>query len=184
MFRIRRWIYLLLLPLVFFGGCTSSLPFVWSWLERSEVREAEAGEKRFPVLVVDALGRYSAETFADVPAGRSLVLGGFDEVATNRDLNQSIGGSGAYPYFRVISKTPATTTVSLEMPTLHDSRVKAGYEISAGAIRPTKILRYGPGFAFRAMPWSIGAGIVAVAIFAFVFRPKVVAAGDSSLRSE
>ena len=184
MCRIRRWIYLLLLPLVFFGGCTASIPHTWSWAERFWVRDADADEKLFPVLVLDSAGKYSAEAFDEVRADRSIVLGDFDEAAINRDLNQSIGGTGAYPFFSVISKTPTATTVSLEMPTLHESKYKAWYEISRGTIRPTRVLSYGPGFAFVVIACNVAVGLLSVAVFRFVFRPKVMAAGDSSLRSE
>ena len=172
MVRVRLWLYLLLLPFVFFGGCTSSIHLVWSLLERGWVRSVGADHEGFPVVVVDSKGNYSAAQLGDIPSETTIVLNDFDELAINRDLNRSVGNTNTYPYFRVLGKSPNGTAVALEYPTLHESKLQGWYEIKEGQVIPTEVLQYGPGFAFAVIPWTLACGLACVAIFTLIVRPK------------
>ncbi|MEY2562281.1 MAG: hypothetical protein QOH88_474 [Verrucomicrobiota bacterium] len=164
---------MLLLPVVFIGGCTLAIRPLWAWKDRTWVRAVgDADKKHFPVLVRDSSGTYSTAPLEAVPEGSSIVTADFDQTAINRDLNASVGSSAGYDFFRVLAQTPHGTSVSLEVPMLRDSKLQTWYEISDGHVLPKQILRYGPGFAFVVLPWAAACGLAAAVVFALIIRRK------------
>ncbi|HEX3602227.1 MAG TPA: hypothetical protein VHU84_18885 [Lacipirellulaceae bacterium] len=171
--RLPKWLFMFLLPIVFMGGCTASLRIVWRWLEPGHIHPVQDKDlDEFPVLVRDRLGKYSVDSLGKISMDNTIVTNNFDSSAINRDLNRSIGGSGDHTYFQIVSQTPEATSISLEFPTLHDSKLQGWYDIRQGKVFPTKEMLYGPGFAFLVMPWSFAAGLVAAILFWLIFRPR------------
>jgi len=72
----------------------------------------------------------------------------------------------------VLEHTPELTHVTLQVPTLHDSKVQGWYSVRSGQVIPDKMLSYGPGFAFVVIPLSLAAGVVSVLAFALIVRPR------------
>ncbi len=173
MFRIPRWLFILLLPLLFFGGCRSSVRPMWSLVERGWIRTATDSDKpHFPVLVRGSDGIFAAAPLGQMPADSTIVTSGFDEAAINKDLNARISSTASYKWFKVLERTSDATHVRLEVPTTRDSMLKSWYEIKDGQIIPQKIVRYGPGFAFFVILPTALCGLAVVGIFAIFVRPK------------
>src|SRR5262245_37243503 len=124
MFRMPKWQFMLLAPFIFFGGCTTSLPYVWKWRERDMIKPVGANEDHFPVLVINDDGKYDVKILDANPNPSSFVLSNFDEAKINRDLNASIGGTGNHRYFEVLAQTPGSASVVVEQPRLHESKLK------------------------------------------------------------
>ena len=174
MFRIPRWLFVVLLPLLFFGGCVSSLRPVWSLIERGWIRPVKESDKpHFPVLVRGSDGTFAPATLGHMPSDSVAVTSGFDDPAINRDLNARIGSKANYKFFQVLHRTPDVTRVTLEVPTMKDSKLQSWYDIRGSEIIPQKMMRYGPGFAFFVLPPSLLCGLVVVGIFAVFIRPKM-----------
>lgn len=173
MFRIPLWLFLLLLPLLFFGGCVASLAPVWRWTERGwthPVADADKGD--FPVLVRESSGRFATARLLRIPPGAVIVTSGFDEGAINSDLNAAIGAPGHHKFFKVREDSPDKIRVTLEVPTRHNSRLQSWYTVHNGVVVPERIMRYGPGFAFATIPLTAGFGIAAVVLFVIFVRPQ------------
>lgn len=173
MVRIPNWLFTLLLPVIFFGGCVSSVPPVWSWVERGRIREVQETDKaRFPVLIRRADGIYSTAALGSIPTGSVLVTSGLDDSAINRDLNARINLNTNYKHFKVLGRTADITHVTLEVPTMQDSKFQCWYDIRGGEVIPQKIVSYGPGFAFLVIPPTTLCGLALATIFAVFVRPK------------
>ena len=152
-----------------------SLPLIWNWQERATIHPVTDSEKDFfPILARSNEGKYIVARFRDLPIGTTLVssVSREDEEKINRDLCNSIGWSGYYRYFQVLADENGALHVSLEVPTTHDSKVKGWYTLKQGSITPQRIVRYGPGFAFIVMPWTLVAGLVGVALYLVLIRRK------------
>jgi hypothetical protein len=172
--RIPSWLFAILVPIMFIGGCTLTVRPVWTWQERNRIRAVGDRDKEgFPVLVRNPDSIYSVASLGAIPEGGIIVTGGFDEEKINMDLNASIGSKGRHPYFRLLNKTEQGTRVSLEIPTKRDAKKQGWYEIVAGHVIPKEILYIGPGFPmFYVLPWTAGCGLVATVAFATWVRPK------------
>jgi len=161
--------------MVFLGNCVSSLRPIWNWQERAAIHSVAQSEKKFfPVLARSADGKYLAAQLEDLPIGAVLVYSVTreEEKKINRDLCDSIGWAGDYRYFRVLTEEEGTIQVSLEVPTTHDSKIKGWYVLKQGSIIPQRIVKYGPGFAFIVMPWTVLASLTGVAIYLVLVRRK------------
>ena len=171
--RIPRWLFLLLLPLLFFGGCVASIKPAWKWTERRWIRSVtESDRPNFPVLTRGSDGIFAPASLGHMPSGSVVVTSGLDDPAINRDLSARIGLNRDHEFFRVLERSGDLTRVTLEVPTLRDSRIQSWYDVVGDQVVPRKIMRYGPGFAFAVIPVSAACGIAAVASFWLVVRPK------------
>jgi hypothetical protein len=172
-FRIPRWLFVLLVPLLFLGGCVSSLRPAWSLIERRWIRPVQEPDKpHFPVLVRGSDGIFAPATLGHMPPESVVVTSGLDEPAINRDLNARIDSKGDYKFFQVLERTSDVTRVTLEVPTMKDSKLQSWYDIRGSEVLPQKIMRYGPGFAFFVIPPTALCGLALVGIFAIFVRPK------------
>ena len=175
MIRVPTWLFILAISSVFLGSCTLSLRPVWSWIERGAIRPVKDDKvKYFPVLAHSPDGRYFVANLGDQSEEEQFVksIENINESMINRDLCKSIGWDGYYPYFQILSKSAGVFHVSLEMPTLRDSKRKGWYFIQDGKILPERILSYGPGFAFLVMPCTFLVGLGGVMIFSLFVRRK------------
>jgi hypothetical protein len=171
--RIPRWLFFLLLPVLFLGGCGASIRPLWTWTERGWIHPVEYSEiAHFPVLVRSASSVYSVAPLRNIPSGRIVVTSDFDETAINKDLNASIGSTADHRFFQVLERTSDRTSVTLELPTRHDSKLQGWYDIRNGEVIPQEMMRYGPGFAFFIIPMSTGCGVATVLIFSIFVRPR------------
>jgi hypothetical protein len=173
MIRLPTWLYLLLLWVVFLGTCMLSIRPIWEWRDRARIRPVrEADKAYFPVLARTADGKYVAAPMGELPSGTILVLSVTrdEERKINRDLGKSIDRAGEYRYFEVLSEEHDAMNVSLEVPTISESKRKGWYSMKRGSIEPQNIVSYGPGFAFLVLPWTLLAGLGAVAVCRLVVR--------------
>ena len=173
--RIPSWLYFLLLTAVFFGSCVLFLIPVWNLCERFAVHQiTEPEKKNFPVLARSPDGKYVACRLSELPTGVLPVtsISREKEQEINRNLCDSIGWNGYHRYFQVLTEENGLIQVSLEVPTLHDSKTVGWYAIQQGSIIPQRIVSYGPGFAFIAMFWTFIASLFGIAILRVFIRPK------------
>lgn len=174
--RIPNWLYALLLPVLFFGGCVASIRPVWKWMELGYIHPVTQKErKRLPVLGREANGKYTVASLEEVTKGIEIctVIPREDEAKINQDLRELVQGHGDHRYFQVLSEEGAVMHVSLEEPTKHDSMWKSWYSLENGVLTPERVLSYGPGFAFVGMHWNLLAGLVTVVIFHLVVRRRI-----------
>lgn len=146
---------------------------IWEWRDRARIRPVrEADKAYFPVLARTADGKYVAAPMGELPSGAILVLlvTRDEEEKINRDLRNSIDGAGERRFFEVLSEEHEVVNVSLEVPTNRERKKKGWYAMKRGSIEPQKIVSYGPGFAFLVMPWTLLAGLGAVAVCRLVVR--------------
>jgi len=173
MFRIRRWLFVILLPAMFLGGCVSSIRPAWWLIERGWSRPVEEADRSiFPVLVRLPDLSFASASLGELPLDAVIVTDFFDEIAINEALNASIGSTGHYRFFQVLERDSDVTRVSLEVPTVKDSKLRGWYDIRGTEVVPRRIMLYGPGFAFVVFPVSVVCGLVVASLFAFCVRPQ------------
>jgi hypothetical protein len=175
MIRLPAWLFIFLIPVMFLGGCTFSLPSIWKWKEKAVIQPVlESNKKWFPVLVRSASGKFGVGSLGDLPDGTQMVtvVRAEEESRINQDLCSSISRPDGYRYFQILSEHEGAIQVSVEVPTQKDSMRKGWYSIRNGSITPERILSYGPGFAFLVIPWSFGAGIVATVLYLALVRRR------------
>lgn len=173
MYRIPTGLFLLLLPVLFLGGCFASLQPVWGWMERGWIRPAsELDKSRFPVLVRGADGVFAPASLGAIPPDSLVVTSSLDNPAINRDLNTMINSNADYKFFEVLDRTSDRTRVSLEVPTTRNTKLQTWYDIADNQIFPQKIMSYGSGFAFLVLPFTSACGLATVLVFGLIVRPK------------
>jgi hypothetical protein len=173
MIHVRCRLYVLIVPVLFVCGCSLSVRPLWAVIERGWIRPATDIDKPFmPVLVRSTDSGFRAELLGNLSPGSSVVISDFNEASINADLNASIGSTASHRYFRVLAQDASVTRVSLEMPTQKDAKLKSWYDIREGHVVPKKWLRYGPGFAFAVLPFSMVCGIATVVLFSRFVRPR------------
>jgi hypothetical protein len=172
---MKRLVISLAAIAAFFLGCTASLRPIWSLVERSLIKDvSNQPPERFPVLMqsVNNQGVYSIGHLDDSP--QLHVVAGFTKEALeqiNSDLRSRIStNSFAHDYFSVKKYGDGYIDVELEVPTLHDSMSKSWYRIQDGKVIPQRRVRYGPGFAFIVMPWTLLAGAISALIVTVLLR--------------
>ncbi|HXJ12183.1 MAG TPA: hypothetical protein VNH19_07910 [Candidatus Limnocylindrales bacterium] len=167
---------MLLLPVIFIGGCYLSLKPVFLVMERFHIHPFhEADRAWFPILVRYPGPLYSCAQLRNVPDNCVIVTDEFPVAIINRDLQQINDSSSNHTYFRVLSQTTNTTFVTLEVPPRAEGKIQGWYEITNGQVIPRKVLNLGIGFAYELVPFVFGCGFLAV----FLFRKLV---GYSSKR--
>ncbi|MAT70444.1 MAG: hypothetical protein CMJ58_13075 [Planctomycetaceae bacterium] len=181
---LRGCLGLTLVPLAFLGGCMGSLRPAWKWIERGHIQVVgERDERQFPVLAQTDDGEYVAirvYELADAPVTLVASLDDLPLAKVNQDLRNSIDAGGDHEYFRVERQPSGRLLASLEEPTTHDAKLQGWYEIDKGAVRPQRVLHYGPGLAFEVMPWILAAGIAAAAAATFVIAKLTSRGGQAS----
>jgi hypothetical protein len=176
--RIPRWLFLLLVPIFFLGGCVASVRPMWSILEKRWIRPVtDVDRSSFPILVRDQEAVFAAAMLDQVPSDSVAVTSGFDETSINKDLNARIANNGDFKFFRVLERTSDVTGVTLIFPTTADARIQSWYDIRGGVIIPQRIMSYGPGFAFVVIPPSVLCGLAVAGIFAICIRPRKIRDG-------
>ena len=169
--KIPRWLSLALVPVVFYGGCSASLRPIWEWQDRLATHAVTDAERHLVPVLAMLNGKYVVRRQGG-EEGATVVTSvtRSDERKINRDLCDLIGWDGYYPWFQILDEKDGVVHVSLETPTLRDSKRKGWYSIQNGAITLERVLFYGPGFAFIVLPWAVAAGIACVVIFWLLIR--------------
>ena len=150
----------------FIGGCIVSLKPVWAIAERLRIRDVTVHELTpFPVLVKASSSdsKFAIGSLNDPGSPPPVVSGLSDDVLSriNADLRTLISTNQfAHNYFTITRQELNFVDVALEVPTINDSMTKTWYQIREGRIIPKKWIRYGPGFAFLVMPWTLVAGVL------------------------
>lgn len=173
MIALPKWLYGLLVPIVFVAATIASLFPIWNGLERMKIHAvSEADRPLFPVLVQSIDHRYHVSTFGDILEPSKLVtaISTNDQFKINEDLRRSIENSGSYQYFKILADENGQMTVEVEVPTIHDSVKKGWYSISAGRITPLRMVTYGPGFAFLVLPPAFLLGAICLFGYTILFR--------------
>src|SRR5438874_12878559 len=120
MIRIPHWLFLVFVPLFFFGGCVFSVRPVWALTERAWIHPVKDSDKAyFPILVHNPDKGFSVARLGSIPSESVVITGDFDEESINKDLNSSVGAKGHYKFFQVLDRSPEVTRVTLEVPTRH-----------------------------------------------------------------
>lgn len=174
MISIARWLFFVLLILVFSNSCSKTCDYVWERKAAVLVRPyREADRAVFPVVIRLADGHYLAGTLGNLPEGAQVVkYMDMDTSAINAGINAMVGTAG-YPYFEQVDFTLQKAEVSLEAPGGSLSMRKGWYELERdGKVVPLRILQYGPGFVFEGWLWGLGGGVLAGLLFRLIFRPK------------
>lgn len=162
----KQIVHFLVISLCFVGGAVASLIPTWNFMERFWIEDASVNTPSyFPLLkATDASTGKRIYSFTNYGAGShggivtSVPKNELPKI--NADLRGMIGqGQSRYDYFKIIAEGPGYTDVSLEIPTLHESKRKGWYRLQDGQIQPQKCLFYGPGFALVVAPISTGIGL-------------------------
>jgi hypothetical protein len=172
--RLPTWLCILLLPVVFLGGCLLSYPFIWDWQEHDLIRpvgDPGAGVPFFPVLIRTTAGKYDIArldaTLVDATIVSSVTRG--DEARINRDLVSE----GDYRYFRILSEGPGPTRVSLEIWSGSDRKIQTWYSLSTSGVIPEKVLTcHTDAFSLVVGLWSCLPAAACVALYLILVRPK------------
>lgn len=171
MVNVPRWLFVLCVPVVFFGGCTASVPLVWRALEPAFTAVCDDGHPGL-ALVVNNQGSYSISEYGRVAGERKIAVDIHPEQLQkiNSDLCGMVGLSPDHPYFKIVEVNSDGIHVSLERPTNKDNMWKVWYLIKGGDIIAERELRYGPGFAFLVMTGALGIGAAGLVLFFFFVR--------------
>lgn len=175
MIRIPRWLFAVLVPIVFLGSCSFSMRPTWDFEQRlfSRPLVKDADGKHFPVLVVDSQSRYSVATLGEIAHNRlTLATGEIDEERVNRDLRASISMEGEYKFFRILNRRGDSMHVTVEYPTGHDSILRGWYEIRREEIIPERIFTTGAGYPFLVILGAMVFGLAFVGIFVLVIQSR------------
>ena len=170
-----KTLWVLLTVLAFLGGCFASLRPIWSIEEKGWIKDVGVSiPGYFPLLGhgEKESGTYRVIYFRDLAGGRPVTqVSEADLDDINRQLDATVSSTPSkYPYFQILSRHGHSLDVSLEVPTVRDSRTKGWYRIDGGAITPQRIMTYGPGFAFVVMPFILLAGVISAILFRLATR--------------
>ena len=170
-----KLIWPILTVLAFIGGCTASIRPIWSIAERRWIEPIEqVVPDYFPILAHSPSDQlvYLVVRWRDISNSVPVTaINKIDEGEINKQLTASISTEPSrYKYFCILDRTENRIDVSLEIPSLQDSRTRSWYRIQNGVVLPQKIMTYGPGFAFVVIPFTLLAGIAAVFLFRVVTK--------------
>lgn len=178
---MKKAFFWIMLPIVFLGGCTASIPLSWKTMEPLWIRNVSGHSlDYFFILTRSEKGEIEETAYPQLTSSSNIVTprssSELDQI--NQSLwNLRFTGDFKHAYFKILEEDSSSMSVSLELPTLKDSMSKYWYRIEGGRAYPQKVLRYGPGFAFVVIPLSVFIGLLCTVFFYFLF--KKIAFGKS-----
>ncbi len=161
---------------IFLACCLISLIPVWRGMEWFWIKDATSGDfDDFPVLVKsDEPNPKFRVGFTNHlnPAWTLVTIIDDNEIAMiNRDLRSSISKKDFnYDFYKIVDRQNGYIDVSIEMPTLKNSKIKGWYRIQKDKIYSQKYLHYGPGFAIFVAPFILCFGLIGVYFFDKILR--------------